>query len=154
MNFTNINLGCGDKYKDGWCNVDSGNCKKDVAWDLEIFPWPMPSNAADIIIAAHLLEHIKKENLISFMREVHRVLKVGGIVEIYCPHYTSKNAFTDFTHQYFVTEDTFSYFCRDGKHRNFGIIYGIDFEFKEQHCETYKEAPESNLDIYFRLEKV
>lgn len=154
MNFTNINLGCGNKYVDGWCNVDVGNCKKDVTWNLEIFPWPMPSNVASVIMAAHLLEHIKKENVISFMREIHRVLKVGGIVEIYCPHYTSKNAFADFTHQYFVTEDTFSYFCREGKHRNFGTIYGIDFEFVEQHCGTYKESPESNLDIYFRLEKV
>ena len=101
-----------------------------------------------------MVEFEKTSAVISFMREIHRVLKVGGIVEIYCPHYTSKNAFADFTHQYFVTEDTFSYFCREGKHRNFGTIYGIDFEFVEQHCGTYKESPESNLDIYFRLEKV
>lgn len=154
MNYSHINLGCGDKYKEGFCNVDSGNCRKDLSWNLETFPWPIPSNVAGNIFASHLLEHIKKENLISFMREVHRILKPGGIVEIYCPHYTSMNAFTDFTHQYFVTEDTFSYFCRDGKHRSFGKIYGIDFEFIEQHAGTYKEAPESNLDIYFRLEKV
>ena len=154
MNFTKINLGSGYKYYDGWCNVDNGNCKKDLNCNLELFPWPIPSNAADYIVAAHLLEHIKKENVVSFMREVHRVLKVGGILEIYCPYYTSKNAFSDFTHQYFVTEDTFSYFCRDGKHRNFGEIYGIDFEFEEHVCDLYKESPESNLDIYFRLEKV
>ena len=154
MNFSKINLGCGDKYRDGWCNVDNGACKKDIHCNLEEFPWPIPSNIADNVYACHVVEHIKRENVISFMREVHRILKPGGIVEIYCPYYMSKNAFTDFTHQIFVTEDTFSYFCRDGKHRNYGKIYGIDFEFVEQHAGTYKEAPESNLDIYFRLEKV
>jgi predicted SAM-dependent methyltransferase len=154
MNFTHINLGCGNLYKDKWCNVDIGNCKKDLDHNLEVFPWPIPSNVAVHLYASHIIEHIKKENIIPFMREAHRVLMPGGVIEIYSPHYTSKNAFADFTHQIFVTEDTFSYFCSNGKHRNYGKIYGIDFEFKEQHCGTYKESPESNLDIYHRLEKI
>jgi len=151
LNYSNINLGCGNNYKEGWCNVDIGSCRKDINHNLQTFPWPIPDNVADNIVAAHLVEHIEKKIVIPFMREVHRVLKPGGIIEIYCPYYLSKNAFTDFTHELFITEDTFSYFCQNGKHRSYGKIYGIDFEFNEEHCGTYKEAPESNLDIYFRL---
>lgn len=153
QNFNKIHLGCGNDYMDGWCNVDNGKCRVDIRADLEKFPWPIPTNVCDQIMASHLVEHIKKENLISFMREVHRVLKPNGFIEIYCPHYTSRNAFTDFTHQLYITEDTFNYFCKDTMFRDYGKIYGIDFEFIKEHGETYRATPESNLDIYFRLKK-
>ena len=35
-----LNLGCGNDYKDGFVNVDIGNCKKDLEHNLEIFPYP------------------------------------------------------------------------------------------------------------------
>ena len=33
-----LNLGCGTDYKEGWINVDMGDCKCDVKHDLENFP--------------------------------------------------------------------------------------------------------------------
>lgn len=125
-----LNLGCGNDYREGWINVDNGNCRRDLHHDLEVLPLPFGDNEVSHIALQHVLEHIDKHNFINFLRELHRICKPGALIHIECPYYLSENAFTDPTHKNFITTRSFDYVSRNGKDlRELGLIYGYDFEF-------------------------
>jgi predicted SAM-dependent methyltransferase len=46
---------------------------------------PLPSNSAECIYTSHMLEHLSKEESISFLNEALRVLETGGILRIAVP---------------------------------------------------------------------
>jgi len=125
-----LNLGCGNDYRQGWVNVDVGNCRKDLHHDLEQLPLPFADNTFNEILMMHVLEHVDRTNFPAFMRELHRVCQPNARIHIEVPYYNSKNAWTDFTHKNFFTEESFGYFDRSSHLRENGVIYGIDFTFK------------------------
>lgn len=61
---------------------------------------PLESNSTDFIEIKHVLEHIQDAEFL--MREMHRVLKPGGKVEITVPHYSNHLAFI-FGHKRFFS---------------------------------------------------
>jgi predicted SAM-dependent methyltransferase len=124
-----LNLGCGNDYREGWVNVDVGNCKKDVEHNLENFPYPFQDSEFSTVLMQHCIEHISRENFPKCVRELHRVTAAGGKIYISAPYYLSRNAFTDFTHKNFMTEESFAYFDKNHPLRELGIIYGLNFEF-------------------------
>ena len=137
-----INLGCGKDIKPGWINVDKIEYPSvDVVHDLNEFPWPFDDNFADYILMNHVLEHL--DDVVKVMEEVWRILKPGGIVEIYTPYYKSKKAFRDPTHKHFFTEESMNYFTRNWKwrytHATFRIIKFEKFRngFPFWHVEKY-----------------
>jgi predicted SAM-dependent methyltransferase len=147
-----IHLGCGNNYIEGFVNVDrSPHCKTDVQHDAETFPYPFEDNVADYILIEHLVEHISKDNFIPFVRELHRICKPGGFVEILAPHYTCINAYTDFTHVRYMTEESFGYFCKDHRFRHFGVLYGAEFEFSR--AEVTIEHPHPYVEVRYKLYK-
>jgi tetratricopeptide (TPR) repeat protein len=125
-----LNLGCGNDYRQGWVNVDVGNCRKDLHHDLEKLPLPFADNTFDEVLMMHVLEHVDRTTFPAFMRELHRVCRPSARIHIEVPYYNSKNAWTDFTHKNFFTEDSFGYFDRTSHLRENGVIYGINFTFK------------------------
>ena len=48
---------------------------------------PFDSDSADVIYHSHLLEHLDYRDVDAFLREIHRVLKVGGIHRIAIPNF-------------------------------------------------------------------
>jgi SAM-dependent methyltransferase len=46
---------------------------------------PFPSNSIDVVFHSHLLEHLDRDVAPIFQREIHRVLKPGGIQRIVMP---------------------------------------------------------------------
>ena len=85
-----INFGSGLAYKEGWCNIDiNKNLKADVLIKPNQIKLPIKSNSVGYILADSVLEHIEQKQVIKYLCEFHRILKKGGILEIYVPHYTS-----------------------------------------------------------------
>jgi predicted SAM-dependent methyltransferase len=79
-----LNIGCGHDYREGWINLDCfDNSNIEVLADLEK-PLPFGNETLDYVYASHVLEHIT--NVTRLIWEVHRVLKTGGIFEIYVPY--------------------------------------------------------------------
>jgi predicted SAM-dependent methyltransferase len=141
-----LNLGSGNDYKDGYINVDIGQCKKDLEHDLEIFPYPFDNNQFDEILMQHCIEHISRENFPKLVAELHRISIPGGKIYISAPYYLSRNAFTDFTHKNFMTEESFGYFDPTHQLRKLGKIYGLDQEFNVRYqLDRDRHHPECNI---------
>jgi SAM-dependent methyltransferase len=88
-----LNIGCGDDILDGWINADiSLPC--DMQADVSYLPFK--TGSLDKIKASHILEHV--QDLVHAQRELARVLKEGGELEVIVPHYQSVDAWGDPTH--------------------------------------------------------
>ena len=82
-----LNLGCGQFPKPGYINLDlDPNSKADLIHDLRQFPYPFEDESFSRIEASHLLEHLSDPFLV--MKEIHRIVKPGGIVDIRVPHFS------------------------------------------------------------------
>jgi len=108
-----LNLGSGGRPCEGYVNVDKNarSPKVDVVYDLDQYPWPFASDVADEVLMSHCLEHLIDHNLA--MKEIHRILRKGGITKITVPHFTWQFAFHDPTHRHFFGYNTFFYYTRD-----------------------------------------
>lgn len=71
-----LNLGSGDRPMEGYFNIDISNPKNDLAWDVRTIP--LDDNSVDEIVAIHLIEHFKVQEVEGILREWRRVLKPGG----------------------------------------------------------------------------
>lgn len=122
---TKLNLGCGDQFLDGYINCDMlPNVKTDKVFDLEKFPYPFADNFADEVLMDNVLEHL--HDIVSTMREIHRILKPGGVVKIIVPYGKADRAIQDPTHVHFFTEKSMNYFT-EGYH----FDYYTEFRFKK-----------------------
>lgn len=119
-----LNLGCGNKYLKGYINIDiNKSVKADKYLDLNKFPYPLKDNFADGIVMDNVLEHL--DDIVLVMREIHRILKPKGIVQIFLPYAKSDGAFQDPTHKHFFTEKSMDYFTQDYEYG-----YYVNFKFK------------------------
>jgi SAM-dependent methyltransferase len=108
-----IDLGCGAHKQEGFLGVDARDLPGvDLVHDLEEFPWPLPDNCAELVIASHLVEHINpaKYGFIKFMDEVWRILIPGGKFMASMPYAGSPGYWQDPTHINPVNEATWAYF--------------------------------------------
>lgn len=112
-----LDLGCGLRKTPGAIGCDMVSLPGvDVVHDLNAFPYPFPDEEFDLVIARHSLQHL--DRIVPVMEELHRILRVGGELKIYVPHYASDNFNTDPTHKtrfgyrslnYFVDNIKFHY---------------------------------------------
>ena len=103
-----LNLGCGSRTPDGWVNVDFALGAKfariplfrianrrlrlfDLDWDERIRlhdltkPFPWDDASIGVVYSSHMLEHLSREDGRRFLRQCHRVLRVGGIIRLVVP---------------------------------------------------------------------
>jgi SAM-dependent methyltransferase len=112
--YTVLNLGAGKKRRPDAVNVDLVTATNpELVWDLNQFPWPLPSNHFHEVVASDVLEHL--DNLIAIMEEIHRVSAPGAVVRITVPHYSSANAFRDPTHRHYFSWFGFHYFTGENQ---------------------------------------
>lgn len=121
-----LNLGSGGKPLDTHVNVDVSPEAPgvDIVHDLDEVPWPFESDSVDEIVMSQCLEHLQDRN--GAMREIHRILKPGGIADITVPHFTWQLAFADPTHKHFFAYPTFFYYVNRGGY----------FDFKFSACDV------------------
>lgn len=82
----------------------------DIVHDLEAFPWPLENDACLIVLAAHIVEHIKPWLIVPWMDELWRVTAPGGQVAISTPYPTSPLWYQDPAHIGHFNETSFAYF--------------------------------------------
>lgn len=108
------NLGCGKQDYPGVIGVDKVDPSLlphvKINHNLDVYPWPIKDNEADVVVAFHFIEHV--DDLTKTMAEIHRITKNGGRVIIEVPHFRYSSAFKDPTHKHFFTCKTMNYFCR------------------------------------------
>ncbi len=120
-----LNLGCGTDIKEGYVNLDIVKLPGvDVVWNVNKLPLPFKKEEFDEILCRDILEHV--DDLIRTLKELHRILKKGGVVKIRVPHFTSKNLYADPTHKRGFSLETFQYFLR-----GHNWAYYFDFSFSK-----------------------
>lgn len=77
-----LNLGCGLTKYNNYVNIDLYG-DPDVFSDMRSLPYD--DNTVDRINAQHVLEHTPYVQFVSTLQEWHRVLKVGGLLDIGIP---------------------------------------------------------------------
>lgn len=122
-----LNIGSGDKRLEGWISVDKyPSHEGDRYGDLDA-RLDFPDACADEILLDNVIEHV--ESVVNAMKELRRLLKVGGIVRIYTPHYTSHSSWRDPTHRHHLSYFSFDMFCKE---RNAHYLGGKLFEIVEK----------------------
>ncbi len=143
-----LNLGCGRDIKEGWINLDSANIPGvDVVHDIEKLPLPFHDEEFNEILAQDILEHVE---YIPVLKDIHRILKNGGLLTIRVPHFTSKNNFIDPTHKKRFSINTFDFFVRTtklGEKRE----YYFDFMFSEITSRHITFERSSRIFFYNRI---
>lgn len=82
-----LNLGCSIFKKQDFINLDISREKNpDIVHNLDDFPYPFEDNSFSRIEADHVLEHL--QDPFGAMKEIHRILKPGGILIIKTPHFS------------------------------------------------------------------
>jgi predicted SAM-dependent methyltransferase len=80
-----LNLGCGSRYHPDWINIDIVPSPPYVrGYDLRK-GIPLDNTSVDVVYHSNILEHLKKDTALSFLKECHRVLKPGGTIRIATP---------------------------------------------------------------------
>lgn len=107
-----LDVGCGPSKQPGFVGLDRENIPGvvDIVHDLEAFPYPIPDEECHIIVASHILEHIKPWLTLDVFNEFWRIMKPGGQLMIATPYAGSPLYWQDPTHCNGFTEGTFYYF--------------------------------------------
>lgn len=92
----------------------SGTKKVEGAISLGLPGWSWPhdripceDNSVAVVHAYHFLEHLTGNDAIEMLKEIQRVLFIGGILQFTVPWANSDLAYQDLTHKSFWTEDSF-----------------------------------------------
>src|SRR3989338_7737719 len=93
-----LNLGCGRTRIPDSLGVDIRKIGTyvDIVHDLDLLPYPFNNNSVNEIHMYHVLEHVHEP--LKKMEELYRILKLGGLVYLRVPHFSSMGAFSDITH--------------------------------------------------------
>ena len=122
-----LNLGCGNKRKDGWIGIDSTKTDAtDIVRDLTR-GLPFADSTADEILSDNVFEHIgPPEDFIFVLNECYRVLKPGGVLTAIVPDGRSQAAWQDPTHVRAFVPRSALYWNQD---LQWAKLYGITANF-------------------------
>ncbi len=106
-----LNFGCGKDYMNGWVNVDHSEAvRTDLCGDIYTVFGAYGYDAFDRVLLRHVFEHIQDQ--MEFMELLYRACAPGAQVEIYCPYWSSADAWADPDHKHAISENTFFHFNR------------------------------------------
>ena|SRR3990167_9688126 len=90
-----LHLGCWDKFfpctkKEKWVNIDIRDLEVPpniLFLKMNVVKLGFPDNSVDYIYACHLLEHFRRDETQTILKEWYRVLKPGGVIRIAVPDF-------------------------------------------------------------------
>lgn len=128
MKVNKLNLGCGKDIREGFVNVD---CFKfegvDRVCNLNKYPYPFEDNFFDFIFAKDILEHL--DNPEQCIKELWRISKPKGKIQIHVPNYTGVDAWGDLTHKRPFSRHSFIHFDIECK-KNTSLLSSSKEKFK------------------------
>ncbi|MGO9971658.1 MAG: hypothetical protein ACLP01_02270 [Solirubrobacteraceae bacterium] len=122
---TLLHIGCGDDYRLGFVNLDRGECDADIHHDLEVVPYPLPSDHFTLVIANQTLEHLDVRMWPQIVAELWRISAPNAVWELRSPYAMSDNFATDPTHRMPLTTRSFDYYDSTRPLGALGRIYGF-----------------------------
>ena len=95
----------------------------DIAWDLDVLPWPWENEEFEIVWAVDVMEHLKVDVNV-WLGECWRILQPGGLLEMRVPAWDHPLSYRDPTHQRVFHEESFFYWDpRTNLWQDFGRYY-------------------------------
>ncbi|MBN1808592.1 MAG: class I SAM-dependent methyltransferase [Planctomycetes bacterium] len=108
-----IDIGCGSNKTDGAFGVDIFPYDGvDSVFDLDEAPWPIENDSFDRAVCRHVIEHVRCPILL--MKEVFRILRPGGILEVATPHFSFIHSWSDPTHMRHLSTQWYTPFQKGG----------------------------------------
>ena len=88
INFGSFNV----MFHYGWLNVDILDLSKFASNNAYSFQqhdvrnnMPMNDSSIDCVIAHHLIEHLPRDVGLNFLKECHRIMRLGAVIRLSCP---------------------------------------------------------------------
>lgn len=83
-----LHIGCGDIDAPGFINIDARKKSHVHIVTANLFELDnIPDNVAHMIYMSHVLEHVSHRELITTLREMHRILTTSGILRVSVPDF-------------------------------------------------------------------
>lgn len=80
-----VNLGCGSRFHPDWVNLDLHPTSPHVLRADLSRGIPLNDASCQAVYSSHLLEHLRRTDVLPFLAECHRVLTPGGTIRIVVP---------------------------------------------------------------------
>lgn len=141
-----FNLGAGLSRIEGAQSLDYTE-----GWDGMRHDIPAARSSVGAVYAFHFLEHLSGERVIYMLREVERVLVVGGVFNIVVPHRLGAMAFQDLDHKSFYTEDTWKELFFNPFYTKNGTMESWRFRI---HLNVIMGIAERNLALLTQLVRI
>ena len=124
-----IDLGCGQDPEPGSVGVDVAVLEKvDLLADLDSEFLPFATNSVDEVYLKHVVEHL--ESVVDTIEELSRIVRPGGEIHIYTPHFTSRGNHADPTHKHSFSYRSFDYFARESETKEWISTWYTDVELE------------------------
>jgi predicted SAM-dependent methyltransferase len=79
-----LNIGADGNRPKGWLNVDLYPTFGVVYLDATLMS-PLPSESFDAVLCEHMIEHVSRGHAFEICKQIHRVLKPGGVARLVTP---------------------------------------------------------------------
>jgi predicted SAM-dependent methyltransferase len=80
-----LHLGCGNVSLAGWVNIDLDSPVADMNMDFTL-PLPFADKSISHIFSEHFIEHITRQQAVSFLGECKRALSKNGVIRVSTPN--------------------------------------------------------------------
>lgn len=152
---TKLELGCGNHPEPGWTHHDRWKHSPhvDVAFDLEVMPWPLADASVEKLLATDVFEHLKCD-VQTWLDECWRVLIPQGELSLRLPAWNNPYSWRDPTHYRVFHHESFLYWCPQARGtvwKDFGRYY---FGPGYQKWWTQKSVKSEAEDLRFVLIKI
>ena len=118
-----LNLGSGNKHKEGYINIDiDATTKPDILRDVEK-GLPFSDSVIDEIYTEHFLEHVNPDNIHFVMFEMWRVCKPGSLIKIIVP--IGKGWINSPEHKTHFAEKSWIFFTKWNDSRKTGYDFSL-----------------------------